>query len=106
MGPLPQPGMLVLLVTHASSKMGNREKGAYYFFLGKSHQFCKTLVLTLVSFRIFHLTTQFDLDQRLANIFFKGPDVKYFSLGLPYSVWCVFNAAVVVKSSHRQYINQ
>lgn len=27
-----QPGMLVQPISHASSKMGNRKRGAYYFF--------------------------------------------------------------------------
>ena len=53
-----------------------------------------------------YLTPQFDLDQRLANVFCEGSDIKHFSLCLPYSVCCVFNPGIVVKSSHRQYRNQ
>lgn len=83
--------------------MGNREKGAYYFFQVNLTYSAK-LILTLISFRIPYLTPQFDLDQRLANIFCEGSDIKYFSLCLPYLL-CV-ELCCVVKSSHRQYVNQ
>lgn len=37
MAPFPQPGMIVLPVTHAFSKTSNREKVFFTFFKDKSH---------------------------------------------------------------------
>lgn len=104
MDKLLQPGMLVQPGFPCLLKMGNR-KGAYYFFQVNLTNSCKTLVLT----RLLQYTLpdpQFDLDQRLADIFCEGSDIKYFSLCSPYSICCVFSPAIVVKSSHRQYRNQ
>lgn len=64
------------------------------------------IIINSYFLQIPYLSLQFELEQRLAYIFFEGPDTKYFWLCLPYTVYCVFSSAIVVKSSHRQYINQ